>query len=664
MSHTFARRSRLVSALVACAVVLAACGGGESTRTRNNALVNANCHASPIAKQQAIESVSQQIASTEEEIADGDLLQANYEFLAAEAVRTFAEYDAYSKSIDRVAATKEQQDMVRKLWDTYKMFLSDSSKALKSLEKVKDAKNRLIGLKNALSQLEKKPLCGGDEGASPDTSSSVDDMTTTSTATEQPTTSVATDEPTTSIAEVETSTTNAATDAPTTSVETSTTMLDTTTTENTTPVQSTAAADISTSTAPSGDGEPQVTLTADEPEASVLERCGAPMPEEGLNFSARVGEAIVMTIPRCPLLESVGTIAVWIDRSLIESIVLVGVKKAVVTFRSQTELSTQLVMRFLDPAVGRFGSSSTANLTFTNNDPCAGKTPDAEWDAALKGGSFTATSTCEAATSLRYSVLRKSEDASVEVGKGYLASGVVYSDLINRFGAGTYEVSLTHAVLTDGTATLVGDTKVLEIEYKPEPTESTTSTSTPGSDTPLVTEIAEAPEVVRLPISAFTPLVSEPVENPRAADPRVPVAAIPAEAVVMTCDQACIDQVLALVGVTEGVVEVSIGAGAWREVSASSLLSLPGGATNVRVRVTPTSGDPVVMSAVMTRESTGEATSELAFENVDDNATAILPADDGSSVPWWIVILIAVLAALAAAEVMRRRKTQKDATTV
>ena len=658
MSHTYTRRSRLVSVLVASVVVLAACGGGESTRTRNNAIVKQDCHASPVAKQQAIDSLTQQITEAENQSAERDRWVQEQSALGGEADEAQKAYVEYLNSIG--GSPKSFAEMVQsgKLWSAYldllEEFTAVSQKALDAL----NAGNRLTGLRNALSQLEKKPLCGGDEGASPGTSSAVDDVTTTSGATDQTSTSVALEESTTSTAEVETSTTNAITEAPTTSVEsgdTSTTSL-ITTTESTT-----AAAETTTTTTGSGDGEPQVTLVVPTDAENQQPNCGAPEPDEGTVLSAPVGETITVTVPLCDDLGDGANMAYGFPGPVsLEKITRVG-SKVKFELSSTSNASIDMFVSHYNDRTFWFGPRTWLRITFGPTDPCEGKQPDASWDADKDGGTFVGTSTCESSEYLRFLVIKKTDDGATELCRGFLTSGTDYADLINRFGAGTYDVLLTHAVPGSDSYREVGDTRSLTIEYTP-PADSSTSSTLSGAAMPA--DAAESLEVVKIPTAVFSPLVSEPVENPRAADASVPVVAVPAEATVMTCDQGCIDAAISAAGLTDGTVEISIGTGAWQQISESSLFALPVEPVNVRLRVTPSTGDPVVMSAVVTRESTQQATSELAYEVLDDAAVTTIAPDDGSSFPWWILILIAVLLALAAAEVARRRKTKKDATTV
>lgn len=664
MSHVLVRRARVVSALVLSAVVLGACGGGESSRTRNNAIVNQSCHASPIAKEQAIATLKDQIAKVEADVAAADVLKTKYENLAKDAQKSWDDFVAYNNSVGNILDTEEKEARSNELLEAHFANKNKMKAAYEAWSEFSGASNSLIGLTNALSRVERKAVCGeGDIIASPSTSSSVGDVTTTSSdqpsTSDQSTTSVATDEPSTSVASPITS---VATDAPSTSVAPPTTSSETTAASAETSTTSAVTDSPTTSSAvtPSeGDGEPQVTLSLPNYQESLFDSCGVPTPEEGTTFSAAVGATITLTIPLCEALGDSAALAYSPLQFIPMELLSFKNNKIELKFTSAEDANATLSLWHYSNATNEYGKPNTVELSFVSEDPCTGKKPDATWDPDTSGGTFTATSTCDATTWIRFSVKKKTDDGAVEVCRGWIASGVPNSKLISLFGDGTYEVSLTHGVNTQAAQRVVGDTRTIEVEYT---TPTSTSSSVTGSALPP--DVANSPDVASVPVAVFTPLVSEPVENPRAVEPEVPVVALPAGTTSMTCDQGCIDAAVSAAGLSDGAVEIAFDAGAWLPISPRSLFLLPAGATNVRLRVTPSSGDPVVMSAVVTRESTDEAVSEVAFEVADVSNVPVVAADDDGGFPWWIVILALVLVVLLGIVRARRGRTPEDTRTV
>ena len=178
----------------------------------------------------------------------------------------------------------------------------------------------------------------------------------------------------------------------------------------------------------------------------------------------------------------------------------------------------------------------------------------------------------------------------------------------------------------------------------------------------------DVPGVVELPTSVFTPAITEPADNPMAVDPRVPVIAIPSDAAVVTCDAQCVENAISLAGLTDGTVEMSIGDGSWQPMPAGSSFAAPSGASNIRIRVTPESGDPVVMSAVMTRDPINAASAASPVKTTADleiSSDTEAPSNgsgsaaDGPGFPWWIIVLVLIIVVIAVA-VMRRRTTTGD----
>lgn len=374
--------------------------------------------------------------------------------------------------------------------------------------------------------------------------------------------------------------------------------------------------------------------------------CGLPVPREGRDFVVDKGGEIDLTFDMCrPSIGIASDSEKWADTEF--------------TGYSNDGVTTLYRIRF--PNVGtarlRFFVHDTntnrlltdaANVTVTvrdpsAKDPCEGKAPEGTWEPEREGGTFTGVSTCDGITMLKVVVDRVVGDERIEVFNGYMASGLGHVDLLQCFGEGTYKVYLRHVTRgsADDRAATVGDAGWLDVTYTPPRGGKVTNGAAP------------------LPTAVFQPTVTEAPANPRDVSPSVPVVAVPVDSPVLTCDQACIDSLVTRVGATNGTVEIAFGQADFEKVSVGGSFVAPLSATAVRVRVTPTDGEPVTMAAVFTRDSVDEAYAEVSMEEVKTNPAPAV-SDSGTSFPWWIVAVVVVLL-LAGGEAERRRRKAKTA---
>lgn len=388
---------------------------------------------------------------------------------------------------------------------------------------------------------------------------------------------------------------------------------------------------------------PPTTSVASPPTTSTIDTaaCDLPVPREGQNFVVDKGDEIDLTFTMCRAGTGIATDSEkWADTDF--------------TGYSNDGVTTLYRIRFPNAGTARlhfFVQDMNNNQLLTGaaivtvtvrdpsaTDPCEGKAPEGSWDPDLEGGSFKATSTCDDITMLKVVVDRVVDNESTQVFTGYVGSGLPHIGLIQCFGEGTYRVYMSHVTRANDEEEwrTVGDAGWLDVTYTP-PRDATVSNGA-------------AP----LPTAVFVPTVTEAPTNPRDASPSVPVVAIPAESPVMICDQACIDSLLTRVGATSGIVEISFGKADFEKITAGGSLLTPPSATSVRVRVTPSNGEPVTMAAVMTRDSVDQAYADVAMEEVKTELTNMV-TDEGSSFLWWIALLVVALLAVAGAEVRRRK---------
>lgn len=596
-----ARRHSFTTAFglaMAGTMLLAACGGGNGdSRARNSAFESvADCYSSQDLKDADIARLTGERDKVTAAEADLNRLTNEMNARANEATAKWTEFSALPGVVRGNTLTDQETEDVRRVSAEYDAAL----KAAKAASAAQSEAYGLIARKDLVaSQLaaaEAKPVCAQTVDNSADAPS-------TSSDTEG-------DDETT-------------TDAPTTST-----------------------GDV-TSTGDGGNDSPPTTNSLE------ISECGRPSPREGREFTVDKGASLAFTFDLCGLSTGIGVQSDnWPDtvleryfnedRVVVHTVLFPNVGTARLGFLGYNQPTNQLVTEPVFVTVTVRESSA--------NDPCAGKAPEGTWDPDFEGGSFVATSTCDNITTLKVVVDRIVDDERTEVFNGYLGSGLPHTDLIQMFGEGTYKVYLRHVTrpsIDDEWMTL-GDAGWVDVTYTAP---KTNTVSNGATEVPVRRDGS-----VALPVFAFDPSTSEAPANPRDADAGVSVVAIPADAPVITCDQACIDALVARVDASAGTVEISFGTADFETVTAGGSFVPPVGATSVRVRVTPTDGEPVTMAAVFTRDSVDEAYADVAMDEVRTEVSNVT-SDEGSSFPWWIIVLLVVV--LAAAEAERRRRKSK-----
>jgi hypothetical protein len=142
--------------------------------------------------------------------------------------------------------------------------------------------------------------------------------------------------------------------------------------------------------------------------------------------------------------------------------------------------------------------------------------------------------------------------------------------------------------------------------------------------------------------------------------PEVTKIALDEAAVILICDQTCIDDVAAQTGADPQdptAIEVSVDGGAWQS-ALGSIVPIVNGRATVQFRGTPPSGGPVILGAeLFTNDTPLENVSTLDAEGNVTNASGEVVAqvpvydvvDTGFAVaPWmWLLFGFSLLALLA-----------------
>lgn len=612
--------SRAMVLIGAGALLLGACGGDDSSPSRNNSFQIEACLPNQQIKDQMIARLTANLAAANV-LADESLARNEEMGIALNrASEKWQEIVEFYNSPDATETEERAAESERLNAEYETLRLAAVAATERALESEEAVNFTVPNLEAALAELQDRPVCEPREDAAPGASLPADDVTTTLAGQAPGETTPSVDDSSTSstISGMTSTTTEVSPVAPTTSV---------------------------------GDGGSPVndspTSTAMPVSAVAIESCGSPAPEEGTELQAPVGGTITVTVPHCAVLG---------DNAAISYGIPVPVTGTVSALRTSTKIvltsdETASVLMFLahqDGSTYEQSQRTWVSVTFTDLDPCADKQPDASWDPARDDGTFMTTSTCNASTAIWAQIDRIDGPRTENVFRGELISGSPYSDLIQAFGKGTYRVRNTH--MAGGKWSLVGRTRVTEIVWDPS--------SSPSSSAPATGQVS-LPGIVEVPLPAFTPAVSERVENPLVVDPRVPVIALPVDALVMTCDAQCTERAVSQAGASGGSAEIAVGDGEWETLSDASLITVPTKPTNVRIRVTPESGDPVVMSVILTRDSTDEVLTAEQAPATSAGQTPDVTGSGGSSFPWWIIVLLLIILALVR-EVLRRRRRNAD----
>lgn len=286
---------------------------------------------------------------------------------------------------------------------------------------------------------------------------------------------------------------------------------------------------------------------------------------------------------------------------------------------------------------------------FDETSGCGDKKP--EIAVNVVSGDVTARSTCDEATDLLiWGTARNSY-------KQFAASTVDMEAGVNaNFGDymqdACFDVTARHATHNRRGFVPIGKPQLLIVgdcaDAGEDPT-TTTAASSGGGDTTTSTTMPDDGNSV---VTALPVRILQPESN--GARPLVVTIAKTAEE--LTCDSACLDAAASRAGISAdkvAKVEVAFGDSAWAEVGDSFLVPMFTGGATVRLRITPESGEPKVMSA---RFVSGEI-DEVA-EGLVQQTTAVAPATGSqtvsvstsstSSFPWWAVVAAIVMILLLA----------------
>jgi len=181
---------------------------------------------------------------------------------------------------------------------------------------------------------------------------------------------------------------------------------------------------------------------------------------------------------------------------------------------------------------------------------------------------------------------------------------------------------------------------------------TTTTVSVPAAVIPTVDSPTGQPASTAIPVGLF----GSTTEGSAATTPEVTKIAVDEAAVILICDQTCIDDVAAQTGADPQdptAIEVSVDGGAWQP-ALGSIVPIVNGRATVQFRGTPPSGAPVILGAeLFTNDTPLETVNTLDAEgnvtNASGEVVAQVPVYDvvesGFSLAWWMWLL-AGLAAL------------------
>jgi hypothetical protein len=212
------------------------------------------------------------------------------------------------------------------------------------------------------------------------------------------------------------------------------------------------------------------------------------------------------------------------------------------------------------------------------------------------------------------------------------------------------------ATVASATTIVPAVTLVPETTTTTEATTTTVATSTtvsaPTAVIPTVDSPTGQPASTAIPVGLF----GSTTEGEAATTPEVTKIAVDEAAVILICDQTCIDDVAAQTGADPQdptAIEVSVDGGAWQP-ALGSIVPIVSGRATVQFRGTPPSGAPVILGAeLFTNDTPLENFSTLDAEgnvtNASGEVVAQVPVYDvvesGFSLAWWMWLL-AGLAAL------------------
>ena len=293
-------------------------------------------------------------------------------------------------------------------------------------------------------------------------------------------------------------------------------------------------------------------------------------------------------------------------------------------------------------------------------DPCAGTTP--QIDLSEDYTQITAKSNCTQSDRI---------DIMIYGRAGTSVTELHYS---MQFGDGETHDSLFGMMLPAGEYRLRAHQLVaIENEWG----YSGGDPATVDFEWPITANQATAPDnpIVSIMPVGFFERADDPVDNSSPSDtPAAPTAfAVPETVEAMKCDDACMTGLAKQAEIPAGdvkTIEASVFDGTWFPLVANSDIPLTGSVTKLAVRVTPKSGESVVVATSIHKGSV----SETEEAGTDNEATAVVYADsanpgstftvgasqEGSflSTNWWWIVLLIVLALAVLAYGARKRAAQ------
>lgn len=292
----------------------------------------------------------------------------------------------------------------------------------------------------------------------------------------------------------------------------------------------------------------------------------------------------------------------------------------------------------------------------SSSDDCSGKAPTGTWDG--ENDILQVSATCEPVDFIQTSIVWRAVDGERRVlFEGQRDSGSTLIGLLVGYGPGEFTATLVHGRNSDEGPTYVGETGTVSVtvtEAESEKDGTVTNGALPPSDPESRSAIQE------LPVFSLAADDSTSGGESGGAGETLPTVALPAETTAMTCAANCLDEIVKAAGFDAGTVEVTFDGETWSEVKSSSAVVVPAGTSTLRVRVTPESGDAVILSTSVVRDSISESDAEPnETEDLDIASVGNLVDDvetSGSAFPWWLVVLIALL--VVAGGMFARRRLQ------
>ncbi len=319
-----------------------------------------------------------------------------------------------------------------------------------------------------------------------------------------------------------------------------------------------------------------------------------------------------------------------------------------------------------DVAVSPFGTVTVQVDAPSTEVPCKGKAPLIKVSEDFNKVTFT--STCEGTSTIAYELnLRNSSVSSIGLRASQAESGQpVDINVPEQFGRGAYEIRAAHHVAVfEGGYRSYGDWATDRFVVNSGGSESF------GDNDQTVTD---------MPVPALQPSDSSPSDSmsspssttddstttstvdsssPVSGSPMVEAVAVPQSVESVKCDEKCITAVTEKSGIAESEVkslEVSVFEGLWVPLQVNSDILLTGQVTNLAVRVTPKSGDAVVLRTTIHKGSVAQtplqntavtslsqvvyvdsSNPEGAYTLSEAESTSFLVAN------WWKLLLILIL---------------------